>query len=230
MDLHLDDITLVYPDGETTLTAVDDVTLSVPGGTTTALLGPSGSGKSSLLAVAAGLTAPTSGRVRLGPEVVLTPTTSVAEATRLRRDRLSVVFQAPRLLESLTALEQLELHAHLRGERRASIRRRALDLLDAVGVADRRDHRPDRLSGGQRQRIAIARALVGSPEVLLVDEPTSALDHERGLQVVELITSLARQTGAATLLVSHDDSTLGSVDATAHLVDARLAPPAMVGR
>ncbi|MDO8147796.1 ABC transporter ATP-binding protein [Isoptericola sp. b515] len=223
MDLHLDRITLVYPDGASTLTAVDDVSLTVPGGTTTALLGPSGSGKSSLLAVAAGLTPPTSGRVRLGEEVALTPTTSVAEATRWRRDHLGVVFQAPRLLDSLTALEQLELHAHLRGRRPATVRRRALELLDAVGVADRAHHRPAQLSGGQRQRVAIARALVGDPAVLLVDEPTSALDHDRGVRVVELITSLARETGAATLLVSHDASTLEPVDATARLVDARLA-------
>ncbi|MFC4615640.1 ABC transporter ATP-binding protein [Cellulomonas algicola] len=222
MDLHLDHLSLVYPDGDTTLTAVDDVTLTVPAGTTTALLGPSGAGKSSLLAVAAGLTRPTTGHVAFGEEVVLTPTTGRAEATRLRLDRIGIVFQSPQLLASLTALEQLELHAHLRGRRPASVRGEAMSLLDAVGLADQAHCRPAHLSGGQRQRVAIARALVGRPDVLLVDEPTSALDHERGTQVVELITRLARDLDAAALLVSHDASTLGSVDAVAHLVDGGL--------
>ncbi len=222
MDLHLDSITLTYPDGDGVLTAVDDVTLHVAAGTTTALLGPSGAGKSSLLAVAAGLTPPSTGHVAIGEDVVLTPRTTSAQATRLRLERVGLVFQSPQLLASLTALEQVELHAHLRGARPASVRDEALDLLASVGLADHAHRRPGQLSGGQRQRVAIARALVGRPDVLLVDEPTSALDHERGTQVVELITRLARELGAATLLVSHDASTLGSVDATARMVDGRL--------
>ncbi len=222
MDLHLKSITLTYPDGDTVLTAVDDVLLTVPAGTTTALLGPSGAGKSSLLAVAAGLTRPAHGCVRIGDEVVFTPTTTVAQATRVRRERIGIVFQSPQLLGSLTALEQLELHAHLQGRRPASVRDRALELLDAVGVVDQQHKRPAQLSGGQRQRVAIARALVGEPEILLVDEPTSALDHERGARVVELITGLAHHTGAATLLVSHDASTLDTVDATVRMIDARI--------
>ncbi|CAM3560425.1 ABC transporter ATP-binding protein [Isoptericola cucumis] len=226
MDLHLEHVTLVYPDGDSTLTAVDDVDLHVAAGTTTALLGPSGAGKSSLLAVAAGLTRPTGGTVRIGDDVVLTPTTTVAASTRVRLESIGMVFQSPQLLGSLTALEQLELHAHLRGRRPASVRERALELLDAVGVADHAGKRPAQLSGGQRQRVAIARALVGRPEVLLVDEPTSALDHERGTRVVELITGLARETGAATLLVSHDASTLATVDATVRMLDARIEEPA----
>ncbi|PRZ02479.1 putative ABC transport system ATP-binding protein [Isoptericola sp. CG 20/1183] len=222
MDLHLEHITLVYPDGDSTLTAVDDVDLTVPAGTTTALLGPSGAGKSSLLAVAAGLTQPSRGTVTIGADVVFTPDTSVADSTRVRLERIGMVFQSPQLLGSLTALEQLELHAHLRGKRPASVRERGMELLDAVGVADHAHKRPAQLSGGQRQRVAIARALVGRPEVLLVDEPTSALDHERGTQVVELITGLAREMAAATLLVSHDASTLATVDATVRMLDARL--------
>lgn len=227
MDLRLDDIRLVYPDGEDTLIAVDGVSLTVGSGTTTALLGPSGAGKSSLLAVAAGLTPPSSGEVAFGQEVVLTPRTSNAEATALRLGRIGIVFQQPQLIASLTALEQLELQAHLRGERRSSIRAEARELLDAVGLAGQAHRRPAQLSGGQRQRVAIARALVGAPDVLLVDEPTSALDQERGTHVVELITRLARELDAATLLVSHDAATLGSVDATVRMVDGALQEPAL---
>ncbi len=231
MDLHLDAITLVYPDGDSTLTAVEDLDLTVPSGTTTALLGPSGSGKSSLLAVAAGLTRPTAGTVRIGEDVAFHPGTTVAAATRTRLDRIGIVFQSPQLLGSLTALEQLELHAHLRGDRPASLRAQAMDLLAEVGMADHAHKRPAQLSGGQRQRVAIARALIGAPQVLLVDEPTSALDHVRGTQVIELITRLAGELDAATLLVSHDASTLDSVDQTVRMLDGRLeqGPRSAVG-
>lgn len=230
MDLTLDHVTLVYPDGGSTLTAVDDVTLTVPSGTTTALLGPSGAGKSSLLAVAAALTPPTSGTVRIGGDVVNAPGTSRRAAARTRLHRVGLVFQQPQLLASLTALEQLEMVTALRGQRPRSGRARALELLDAVGLADRADHRPAALSGGQRQRVAVARAFMGSPDVLLVDEPTSALDRERGTQVVSLLTGLARERDAALLLVSHDDATLDGVDRRVHLVDGRLVTaPVPVG-
>ncbi|MBD8058183.1 ABC transporter ATP-binding protein [Cellulomonas sp. JH27-2] len=223
MDLRLDHVTLVYPDGDSTLTAVDDVSLVVPSGTTTALLGPSGSGKSSMLAVAGGLTPPTSGSVAFGDgPPVFTTTTTRDVATTVRLERIGFVFQQPQLIPSLTALEQLELLAHLRGQRPSSVRERALEMLDAVGLGPWAHKRPDTLSGGQRQRVAIARAFVGDPHVLLVDEPTSALDHERGVEIIELVTGLGRRFDAATLLVSHDESTLGAVDATAYLLDGRL--------
>ncbi|MCR1983622.1 ATP-binding cassette domain-containing protein [Cellulosimicrobium cellulans] len=249
MDLVLDRVRLTYPDGDGVLVAVDDVSLTVPSGTTTALLGPSGAGKSSLLAVAATLTPPTSGVVRVGPDVVSAPLDADPDAgpdagpgnasgprgrrrarraadraAALRRERIGLVFQQPQLVASLSVLEQLELMSHLRGRSPASRRAHALELLDAVGVADRADRRPEHLSGGQRQRVAIARALMNDPEVLLVDEPTSALDHERGVQVVELVVRLARDLDAATLLVSHDEATLDPVDARVHLADGRLVP------
>lgn len=223
MDLKIDDVTLVYPDGDSTLTAVDHVSLLVPSGTTTALLGPSGSGKSSLLAVAGGLTPPTSGTVTFGSgEPLFTTSTSRDDATRARLERIGFVFQQPQLIASLTALEQLELLAHLRGQRASSSRDRSMAALDAVGLADWADKRPGTLSGGQRQRVAIARALVSSPDVLLVDEPTSALDHERGVEIIDLITSLGRDLDAATIIVSHDRSSLAAADRYVHLVDGQL--------
>lgn len=222
MDLHLNHVTLVYPDGDTTLTAVDDLSLTIASGTTTAMLGPSGSGKSSLLAVAGGLTAPTSGTVCIGQDIAFRPGATIAAATRTRLDSIGIVFQSPQLLGSLTALEQLELHAHLRGQRPSSVRARAMELLDDVGIADHARKHPAQLSGGQRQRVAIARALIGAPQILLVDEPTSALDHTRGTQIIELITRLARELDAATLVVSHDASTLDTVDTIVRMLDGRL--------
>lgn len=217
MTLDLSHITLTYPDGPSRLTALDDVTVTVPAGTVTALVGPSGSGKSSLLAVAATLIVPDSGRV----VVADSDTTGMSrkELTVLRRTSIGTIFQQPNLLPSLTAVEQLQVVAHLAGTPTASARARGLELLDAVGLADRADHRPHQLSGGQRQRVNIARALMNEPTVLLVDEPTSALDHERGAAVLGLLTTLTRERRTATVIVTHDRSQLGGVDAVVEIRD-----------
>ncbi|MEU9191693.1 ABC transporter ATP-binding protein [Streptomyces hundungensis] len=219
--LLLDDITLTYPDGEGRLTALDAVSLSVDAGTVTACVGPSGSGKSSLLAVAATLVTPDSGRV----VVAGTDTTGLgpAEKAALRRTRLGIVFQQPNLLPSLTAAEQLQVMAHLAGRRPRAARAHALELLAAVGLADQAHRRPHQLSGGQRQRVNIARALMNEPAVLLVDEPTSALDHERGAAILDLLLTLTRDRGTATVLVTHDRAHLERMDAVVTMADGRLS-------
>ncbi|GAA2772147.1 ABC transporter ATP-binding protein [Streptomyces showdoensis] len=224
--LVLDDVTLTYPDGDGRLTALDAVSLDVPAGTLTAVVGPSGSGKSSLLAVAATLVTPDSGRVVVaGTDVG--PLTPAAKA-ELRREKIGIVFQQPNLLPSLGALEQLEVMAHLSGRMGRESRQRALGLLDAVGLAEAAHKRPHQLSGGQRQRVNIARALMNEPSVLLVDEPTSALDHERGAAVMELLAGLTRERGTATVLVTHDRTHLGRADRVATVRDGRLTEDARV--
>ncbi|MFC8869217.1 ABC transporter ATP-binding protein [Streptomyces sp. NPDC057148] len=227
MSLRLTDITLTYPDGDSRLTALDRVTLEVPRGGLTAVIGPSGSGKSSLLAVAATLITPDSGTVTV--DGADTTGMSRAELTDLRRHRIGIVFQQPNLLPSLTAAEQLQVMAHIDGRRARAARGRALDLLDAVGLADRADRRPHQLSGGQRQRVNIARALMNDPGVLLVDEPTSALDHERGAAVIDLITRLTRERGTATVLVTHDHAHLAAADRVTEVHDGRLGLPTAAG-
>ncbi|MFE1953908.1 MULTISPECIES: ABC transporter ATP-binding protein [Streptomyces] len=227
MTLLLDDITLTYPDGDGRLTALDRVGLEVPAGTLTAVVGPSGSGKSSLLAVAATLVTPDSGRVVIdGTEAT---GLSRADAAALRRRAVGIVFQQPNLLPSLTALEQLQVMAHLGGGRPRDVRERAAELLDSVGLAGQAHRRPHQLSGGQRQRINIARALMNGPRVLLVDEPTSALDHERGAAVLELIGGLTRERGTATVLVTHDRGQLGVADQVVEMVDGVLAEAGVRG-
>ncbi|MGW1162638.1 ABC transporter ATP-binding protein [Streptomyces sp. NPDC002519] len=223
MTLVLDDITLSYADGDGRLIALDDVGLVVPAGTTTAVVGPSGSGKSSLLAVAATLVTPDQGRVVVdGTE---TGTLSRAERAVLRRREIGIVFQQPHLLPSLTALEQLQVMGHLDGRR--NVADRALELLAAVGLEQQAHRRPHQLSGGQRQRVNIARALMNEPSVLLVDEPTSALDHERGAAVIDLLLRLTRERGTATVLVTHDSAHLHQADAVREMRDGRLT--ALVG-
>ncbi|MFB4308493.1 ABC transporter ATP-binding protein [Actinomadura sp. GTD37] len=219
MSLRLTDVVLTYPDGDRTLTALDRVSLAVGPGEFAAVVGPSGSGKSSLLAVAATLILPASGAVSLGGRDVtgLGP----AQRTRLRRDHIGIVFQQPNLLPSLTALDQLTVMAHMSGHRNAA--GRARDLLAAVGLTGMEHKRPHQLSGGERQRVNIARALMNDPQVLLVDEPTSALDHHRGEQIVALLAGLTRDERVATVMVTHDKAQLAAVDSVHEMTDGRLA-------
>lgn len=220
MTLTLADVTLTYPDGDGKLTALDRVSLDVPEGSLTAVVGPSGSGKSSLLAVAATLVTPDEGRVVVAGRE--TAGLGRAEKAALRREHIGIVFQQPNLLPSLTAVEQLQVMTHLSGGTTRGARGRALELLDAVGLADKAGRRPHQLSGGQRQRINIARALMNDPAVLLVDEPTSALDHERGAAVLELLIALTRERSTATVLVTHDRTHLERTDRTVVMQDGRL--------
>ena len=226
--IHLDNITLTFPDGDSRVTAVNQVSLTARPGTVTGITGPSGSGKSSLLAVAATLIRPDSGRVIIGG--VDAAQLSAADASNLRRERVGIVFQQPNLLPALTAREQLTVMNEL-GERGSRARRgtaglRAAELLDAVGLADHSDKRPHQLSGGQRQRVNIARALMNNPSVLLVDEPTSALDQERGASIIELILRLTGELNTSTLLVTHDLVHLPRMHAVLHMIDGRLAAAA----
>ncbi|ASR35722.1 ABC transporter ATP-binding protein [Prauserella marina] len=220
MSLNLTGITLTYPDGDSRLTALDQVSLDVPRGSLTAIAGPSGSGKSSLLAVAATLITPDTGTVTIDG----TDTTGMTrrQLTDLRRHKIGIVFQQPNLLSSLTAAEQLQVMAQIDGRSPGKARGKALDLLDAVGLAGEARRRPHQLSGGQRQRVNIARALMNDPTVLLIDEPTSALDHDRGAAVIDLITRLTHQQATATVLVTHDRAHLTAVDQIAEVADGRL--------
>lgn len=227
--ITLDDVTLTFPDGDRRVTAVDHVSLTASAGVVTGITGPSGSGKSSLLAVAATLIRPDSGRVLVSGadgSGVDAARLSRREAAELRRDRIGIVFQQSNLLPSLTATEQLLVMGHLGGGRRRVDRGRVFDLLDAVGLSEHADKRPAQLSGGQRQRVAIARALVNEPDVLLVDEPTSALDQERGGAVMDLIAQLTHERGTATLLVTHDLVHRRTLDRLVTVLDGQLVPEA----
>ncbi|MET9338415.1 ABC transporter ATP-binding protein [Nonomuraea sp. NPDC003804] len=220
MTLKLTDVVLTYPDGERTLTALNHVDLAVAPGEFTAVVGPSGSGKSSLLAVAATLIRPTSGTV----SVAGTDVTDAGQAarTRIRRDHIGIIFQQSNLLPSLTALDQLLVMAHIAGTRPAAASARARELLGAVDLADKHGKLPHQLSGGERQRVNIARALMNEPEILLVDEPTSALDHRRGELIVALLATLTRKNNLATVMVTHDTSTLAMVDTVVTMTDGTL--------
>lgn len=230
--IRLNNVTLTFPDGGSTITAVDQVSLTARPGTVTGITGPSGSGKSSLLAAAATLIRPDSGGVLIDDVDVarLDP----HEATELRRNKIGIVFQQSNLIPSLTVQEQLtvmnELGARHSRSNRGKAAARAQELLESVGLADQRDKRPHQLSGGQRQRVNIARALMNDPSALLVDEPTSALDQERGASIIDLILRLTDELSTSTLLVTHDLVHLPRMHGVVRLVDGKLEDsPAVVG-
>ena len=223
--LNLIDISLEYPDGDSSLKALDAVDLVVGRGEFLSLVGPSGSGKSSLLAVAATLVKPTSGLVVIDGQDV--SALKDAERTALRRDKVGIIFQQPNLLPSLTAVEQLLIRDHLRGKAVRAALGKAHELLEIVGLAASANKRPHQLSGGQRQRVNIARALMGSPTVLLVDEPTAALDHERSESIVRLLRRITDEFSTATVMVTHDTEFLPLTDSVTTMRDGRISPAAL---
>lgn len=220
--LSLEDVTLEYPDGTAgVLTALDTVNLAIRPGEMVSLVGPSGSGKSSLLAVAATLIRPTSGEVAIDGEAV----TDLPRRRRdeIRREKIGMIFQLPNLLASLTAEEQLVMVEAFRGNPRKAAVSRARAILEMVGLSEAARRRPHQLSGGQRQRVNIARALMGSPSVLLIDEPTAALDHDRSESVVRLLRSITDELDLATLMVTHDTEFVPLTDAVVSMRDGVLS-------
>ena len=183
------------------LTVLGGLDLDVADGGYAAVTGPSGAGKTTLLSLLGGLDAPQSGRVEVGG-LDLTQL-SGDELAAYRRATVGFVFQHFGLLETLTAAQNVELAGTLNGATPSERRARALQLLDAVGLADRAAHRPSRLSGGERQRVAIARALVNQPRLLLADEPTGNLDDESAAMVIELLEAVRHEHGCTLVLVTH---------------------------
>jgi putative ABC transport system ATP-binding protein len=224
MSLRVTDVSLSFGDGGERVQALAGVSLNVDAGELVAVVGPSGSGKSSLLAVCGGLRSPTSGDITVGEELITG--LNAAELTRIRQQKIGFVFQQSNLLPSLNALDQLLLIAHIAGNRSAGqSRERALELLEQVGMSHRLNRRPGELSGGERQRIGIARSLMSRPALLLVDEPTSMLDHDRGRQIVELLARECHEHRVATLMVTHDAAMLDVADRVARMQDGRLTEP-----
>ena len=201
--------------------AVDDVSLVVRPGELVAVMGPSGSGKTTLLSVAGGLLAPSGGQVWVD-RVALTPLSQRA-LTEFRLHHIGFVFQTFRLIDALSAAENVELPLNVAGVRRPASRRRADELIRQLGLAARAQFRPKALSGGEKQRVAIARALANDPPVLLADEPTGSLDSHAGQEVIELLHAAAHHDGKAVLVVSHDQRIGRFADRVVLLEDGRVS-------
>lgn len=211
-------LTKVHGTGDTSVTALDAVSVDIAASRFTAVMGPSGSGKSTLMHLLAGLDTPTEGTVTLGDTRL--DTLGDSQLTRLRRDRIGFVFQSFNLLPTLTARENIVLPLRLAGQRTDDPW--IDEVIDAVGLRDRLDHRPAELSGGQRQRVAIARALATRPDVIFGDEPTGNLDSSSGADVLAFLSRAVRELGQTVVMVTHDPVAAAWADTVLFLADGRL--------
>ena len=207
-----------YGQGDAHVDALRGVSLEIEEGRMTAVMGPSGSGKSTLMHILAGLDQPTEGAVTIaGLEI---SSMSDGELTRLRRRHIGFVFQFFNLLPMLSAEENIVLPLSIAGEK--PDRPWVEELLDTVGIADRRTHRPSELSGGQQQRVSIARALLPRPTVLFADEPTGNLDSNTSHDVLELLRKSVDELGQTIVMVTHDPQAAAQADRILFLADGRI--------
>jgi putative ABC transport system ATP-binding protein len=207
-----------FGQGDTAVDALRGVSLEFPAGAFTAIMGPSGSGKSTLMHILAGLDRPTAGTVLIDGQDITKM--DDGELTRLRRDSVGFVFQFFNLVPVLNAEENMLLPLSIAG--RKPDRAWAEQLMETVGIADRRTHRPSELSGGQQQRVAVARALVSKPAVVFADEPTGNLDSKTSDEVLELLRAAVDDFGQAVVMVTHDERAASFADRRIELVDGRV--------
>jgi putative ABC transport system ATP-binding protein len=200
--VKIDNATRVYKIGTVETQALGGVSLSIGNGEFTALVGPSGSGKTTLLQLIGCLDQPTSGHVYINGKDVSSLNRN--QRADMRRGTIGFIFQFFALIPTLSAYENVEMPLLLNGHTAKERRDRVLELLDAVGLADRANNRPDQLSGGQQQRVAVARALASKPTLILADEPTANLDTPNGQQVMEIMTKLNQETGVTFVFATHD--------------------------
>ena len=218
--LRLDGVSKSYASSGLPLVVLEKVDLSVEGGEFCAIVGPSGSGKSSLLNLIGLLDRPTSGQLRI--DGVAAENCDRHAAARLRNRLIGFIFQSFQLLPRLTAWQNVALPLQYRGVPRAARRARAETMLARVGLSDRSMHLPGQLSGGQSQRVAIARALVGGPRLLLADEPTGSLDSRTAAEIMALLRSVNAETGVTVLMVTHDQEIAASCPRRIALRDGRI--------
>ncbi len=217
--IELKDVYKIYPMGDETVHALDGVSLSIDQGEFVAIVGSSGSGKSTAMNIIGCLDVPTSGSYHLGGVDVSTMDDD--QQAEIRNKMLGFIFQQYNLIPKLSVLENVELPLLYAGVPAEERRERAIHSLERVGLADKRKHLPSQLSGGQQQRVSIARALAGSPSVILADEPTGALDSRTGREVLGFLKKLNRE-GDTVVLITHDNSIAVRADRIIRLQDGRI--------
>ena len=217
--IELKDVYKIYPMGDETVHALDGVSLSIDQGEFVAIVGSSGSGKSTAMNIIGCLDVPTSGSYHLGGVDVSTMDDD--QQAEIRHKMLGIIIQQYNLIHKLSVLENVELPLLYAGVPAEERRNRAIHSLERVGLADKRKHLPSQLSGGQQQRVSIARALAGSPSVILADEPTGALDSRTGREVLGFLKKLNRE-GDTVVLITHDNSIAVRADRIIRLQDGRI--------
>jgi putative ABC transport system ATP-binding protein len=218
--IKLDNVTKVYEMGNQTFEALKGINLSVEEGELIAIMGPSGSGKTTMMNIIGLLDRPTTGSYYLAGKKVSKLSTS--RRARLRNRHIGFIFQSFFLLPRLNALQNVGLPLMYRGLDRATIKKKAMEMLEKVAVGKYWHHKPTELSGGQQQRVAIARALVGRPSVILADEPTGALDTKTSDEVMGLIKKINVEEKATVVIITHDPAVSEQCPRTAHIRDGLL--------
>ncbi|CAH1057519.1 ABC transporter ATP-binding protein [Paenibacillus pseudetheri] len=218
--LLMKQVTKTYGDGDTTVSVLNNLNLIVNEGEFVAVLGPSGTGKSTFLSAAGALLTPTSGEIFIDGESLTDK--SKSELTELRLEKIGFMFQSAQLLPYLKVEEQL-LYVAKQGKMSSKeAKERATDLMKRLDIWKRRNHYPEQLSGGEKQRVAIARAWMNKPAILFADEPTASLDFKRGREVVQMIADEVKNEGKAAVMVTHDERMLEWCDRVLHLEDGHL--------
>jgi len=226
----IENLTKTYGSGPTAVHALKGVDMRIEPGEVVGLIGPSGSGKSTLLKSLGAVIEPTSGRFRLGSEIIYDDGWKRGDLRALRRDRIGFVFPAPYLIPFLDATDNVALLPMLAGVANAVARKTALEMLTALDVHHRAKARVSELSGGEAQRVAIARALANRPPIILADEPTAPLDGERALGVMKILSRLAHEFQTAIIVVTHDEKIIPTFKRIYHIRDGKTYEEAGEGR
>jgi putative ABC transport system ATP-binding protein len=225
--LEANQLTRRYQMGEVSVTALDGIDLTVAQGEFVAIMGPSGSGKSTLLHLLGGLDIASGGEIRLGGERLTSLNDD--DLTLLRRRKIGFIFQFFNLIPTLSAEENIVLPLLLDGQLPAHYHEKIDQLLELVGLTDRRHHRPSQLSGGQQQRVAIARAFANDPQIVLADEPTGNLDSRTGVAVLELLRRTCTELEATIVMVTHDPKAASFADRVIFLKDGAVVSELRLG-
>ena len=218
--IQLQDVRKEYVVGDSHIHALDGVSLTVRPGEFVCISGRSGSGKSTMLNMLAGLEKPTSGEIVILDKHI--ENMSESARIRFRRQYIGFVFQSYNLMPQYTAVENVELPLMLRGIGKRERRKQALAVMEQVGIASHAEHKPSELSGGQQQRVGIARALITKPPIIFADELTGNLDTKTSAEIMDLLTGLFRGNGTTFMLVSHDPDMSRYTDRTIHLLDGKI--------
>ena len=218
--IEIQNATRVYSIGEVETRALDGVSINIEAGEFATLVGPSGSGKTTLLQLMGCLDKPTSGKILINNQDV--SRFKPDQRANLRKEMIGFIFQFFALVPVLSAYENVELPMLLNGVKDKERKERVNTLLDAVGLSDRANHRPDQLSGGQQQRVAIARALSTDPLIILADEPTANLDTETSAQAMDLMKKLNEETGTAFVFATHDEQVMAYAKRIVRMQDGKI--------
>jgi putative ABC transport system ATP-binding protein len=218
--LEAQNLTKTLGSGAAQVEALKNISLAVHGGELTLLMGPSGSGKTTLLSVLGCMLAPTSGIVRLSGTSI--DGADTGKLAKLRRDHVGFVFQSYHLFPTMTAAENVQLALDVRGKTGTKARDMSREALARVGLSHKVTAFPLELSGGEQQRVAIARAIVSAPSAILADEPTAALDSANGQAIMAILSAIAKDSGSAVMVVTHDSRLMSVADRILYIEDGRL--------